>query len=159
MKMIMAVAENFVVGKDNGLPWRQPTDLAFFKEKTMGHDLLMGLNTFQSLPGMLPGRMHHVLSSRGIVVRSPMFMGYKSIEEFFERNEDTENVFVIGGPTLWKQLAHKCNTLYVTLVHGRPDGDVTYMPDMSLWDIQESKEVKASAKDDYDMTFITYKRR
>ena len=136
MKSIMvAVCDNQVIGKDNGLVWHLPADLKYFKETTMGHWVIMGRKTFESFGNPLPGRPHVVIT------RNPDYdaKGHKlagSLHEAFEiaATENENEVFVLGGGEIYKQAIEMVDRMYVTEVHGTFEGDTLFPEiDLSVW--------------------------
>lgn len=120
---IAAMADNRVIGRDGGLPWRLPEDLKFFKETTMGHAILFGRTTFEGIGRPLPGRTNLVLSrswpgQEGVET-------VRSVEELFKRDED--RIFVCGGAEVYRQLFPFCAGLYLTRVLKEVEGD-TVLP-------------------------------
>lgn len=122
--LIAAVAKNRVIGKANDLPWRIPEDMKRFKQLTMGHAILMGRRTFESLRRPLPGRRMLVVSSSSI----PGVESYRSPEEALKAVSQEEWVFVIGGAALFRHFLERCDALYLTLVDQEPEGDVHFPP-------------------------------
>lgn len=116
---------NRVIGLDGKLPWHQPEDLKFFKRTTLGHPILMGRTTWESIGRPLPGRQNIVLS-RTMEPRD----GIDVIREAADLSQvcrDVEKVFVIGGAQVYESLLPKCDELYLTLVSGTHEGD-TFLP-------------------------------
>lgn len=151
ISIITAVAKkNNAIGKDNKLLWHIPADLEYFKKTTLGKPMIMGLNTFKSLPGILPGRTHIVLSPDKIELTGAMVA--TSIEEALEiaAEENTEEVFVIGGGFVYSQFIDIADRLYITLVDGDFEAD-TFFPDYSVFNKVISEEVANSVG--YDITF------
>ena len=135
LSIIVAVAENNVIGKDNQLLWRLSNDLKNFKEITMGHTIIMGRKTFQSLPKVLPGRKHIVLTrDKSFKVESEMVEVFNSLEELLQSLDSQTEYFVVGGGEIYKALMPYCERLYLTKVKEAFQGD-TYFPkiDNSQW--------------------------
>ena len=114
MKAIAAVSQNGVIGKNGDLPWRISGDLQWFKKITMGHVLLMGRKTWESLPKALPGRENWVLS-RTMSPEEGMKV-FRSVEEAKEEL-DGRTLFIIGGGELYSLALADCDELYLTEVH------------------------------------------
>ncbi|NLL69745.1 MAG: dihydrofolate reductase [Epulopiscium sp.] len=159
LSLIVAVADNGVIGKDNGLIWRIPKDLQYFKEKTIGKKIIMGRKTFESFPRLLPGREHIVIT------RDQTYQAPKEVKVIHDLKQVTpyidleEEVFLIGGGELYHQLFHKCNKLYITWVHHEFCGDV-------FFPIEKIKDfVKVASKEELDetsgikITFSIYEKR
>ena len=144
LSIIVAVAENNVIGKDNKLIWHLPADLKRFKEITTGHTIIMGRKTFESLGRVLPNRKH-------VILCNDMEMNVE---------DDTEEHFIIGGATIYKLLMPKANKIYLTLIHEKFDGDV-YFPEISddEWKIVDRTAGITDEKNPYNYEFITYVRK
>jgi len=135
ISIIVAVAENNVIGKDNQLLWRLSNDLKNFKEITMGHTIIMGRKTFQSLPKVLPGRKHIVLTrDKSFKVSDEMVEVFYSLDEMLLSLDSQTEYFVIGGGEIYNILMPYCEKLYLTKVREAFQGD-TYFPkiDNSKW--------------------------
>lgn len=145
ISIIVAVAENFAIGKNNDLLFHLPTDLKRFREITTGNSLIMGRNTLLSLPKWpLPNRRHIVITDR----HDDHFEGCEtvySIEEALEKVKNDKEAFVIGGGMVYRQFYPLAGKLYLTLVHKSYDAD-TYFPEI---DFNEWKEI--SRDDLYDI--------
>jgi len=126
---IAAMATNRVIGKDGGLPWHLPCDLQFFKQTTMGHPVLMGRNTFESIESKLgkplPGRRNIVLSHT-MAPRAGVEV-IRSIAELEKLADLSGPVYLIGGAQLYDQLLPECDELLLTLIQTPYDGD-TFFP-------------------------------
>lgn len=126
LSVIVAIAENLTIGKDNDLLWHIPEDLKRFKRITSGHTIIMGKNTFYSLPRRpLPGRRSVVISD----VPGEMIEGCVmacSIEDAVSKCDPAEESFVIGGASVYRQFLPLANRLYLTRVHKPFDGDVFF---------------------------------
>ncbi|MFC0274356.1 dihydrofolate reductase [Metabacillus herbersteinensis] len=159
ISLLVARDENGVIGNNNQLPWHLPADLAYFKRVTMNHKIIMGRKTFQSIGRILPGRENIVLT------RDPAF-SYQgctvlhSIEEMLQKYEHlNEEIFVIGGAEIFKEVLPHANRLYITEIHHAFEGD-TFFPDINSSEWRAiSKE--AGVKDDrnpYNYEYVVYER-
>ena len=126
MKAIVAMSENRVIGAAGGIPWHLPEDFQFFKRTTLGHAIVMGRKTYESLGKPLPGRKNIVLTTQQLV--TPEVTVIHSIEELSKLNIPSEEIFVIGGAEIYKLLLPACDTLFVTHVHGTVEGDTFFPP-------------------------------
>jgi dihydrofolate reductase len=126
VKAIVAMTRNRVIGKDNRIPWRLPGEQKWFKEITMGHFVLMGRKTFESIGRPLPGRRNLVVSRSGEVEGVEII---RDLEKFDPRPYEMggKELFVIGGAEIYRALLPKCDSIYVTVVKEEFDGD-TYFP-------------------------------
>ena len=130
---IAAMSLNRVIGNRNDIPWHLPEDFKWFKKTTMGHVLLMGRKTFNSIGRPLPGRDTVVLTRNPeSIIGIPTF---NSIEAFEQADEfQNRKVFVCGGAEIYRQTLEKCSDLFLTLVKQKIEGD-TFFPDYeSLFD-------------------------
>ena len=159
ISIIVAIAENLAIGKDNKLLWHISEDLKRFKKLTTGHTLIMGRNTFLSLPnGALPNRRHIVISDQD----GDRFEGCAmaaSIEEAIQLAGSVEECFVIGGGMVYKQFLPLAEKLYLTRVEQRFEAD-TFFPEInfSQWKSLSSERVEAGGKNQYAHTYTEYIR-
>jgi dihydrofolate reductase len=148
IKVIVAVAENGVIGKNNGIPWREPNDLKYFKKMTLGSPIIMGRKTFDSLPGILPGRLHVIVSRT--MIKAPE--GCKLYDNLNKALDAYPDCFVIGGANIYDQVLPIADELYLTEVKGKYEGDTLFpgVPrDYNL--VEEEKEG--------NLTFKMYNRK
>lgn len=122
--LIAAVAANGVIGRDGTLPWHIPSDLRRFKALTMGMPLVMGRKTFESLPGLLPGRRHIVLT------RDPDWAEegaevVRSLEDALNC-ANSPHIAVVGGAEIYRLFLHRADRIELTEVHARPKGDTRF---------------------------------
>lgn len=122
MKAIAAMARNRVIGAEGRIPWHLPEDLKFFKRTTLGHVVLMGRKTYESLGKPLPGRENWVVSRTG------EFPGVKTFRDLseIEPPNDGRELFVIGGAQVYEALLPRCSELYLTLVDQEVGGDAFF---------------------------------
>jgi dihydrofolate reductase len=121
---IVAMSSNRVIGREGKLPWHLPEDLKFFKRTTMGHPILMGRKTFESIGKPLPGRRNIVLSRT-----MPPREGIEVIRDISELTSGTdETIFLIGGAQLFDELLPHCAGAYVTFIEQPYEGDTTLAP-------------------------------
>ena len=126
IKAIVAISENSVIGKNGDLPWKISEDLKWFKKITLGHTLLMGRKTWESLPGALPRRENWVLSST--IKSKPEIKVFKELGDALEAAYD-RTLFIMGGGELYRQTLSICSELYVSEVHRViEDGDAFFPP-------------------------------
>lgn len=131
LSLIVAIAENNVIGKDNKLIWHISEDLKRFKSITSGNTMIMGRKTFESLPGVLPNRKHIIVTrDNKYTVDSDQVSVIHDLDSFIKAHEKSdEEIFVIGGAEIYKQVLPYCNKLYLTKVHNSFEGD-TYFPEI-----------------------------
>ena len=161
LSIIVAVAENNVIGKDNKLIWHLPEDLKRFKQITTGKNIIMGRKTFESLGRVLPNRKHIILCND-----MEMDIDNENVEILDDIskldkyiNSDEEN-FVIGGATIYKLLMPYVNKLYITKINQDFEGDV-YFPEIKEAEWKEISKEKGLKNDEnpYDYEYITYVRK
>ena len=157
--LILARARNGVIGAKGGLPWHLPEDLAFFKRTTMGHPIVMGRKTWESIGRPLPGR-------RGVVVTrdrrysAPGAETVHSLDEAIERCRDAEEIFVIGGAQLYAEALPRADRLYLTRVQVVADGDARFPePDPACWQRTASEPLPAGDPGPLHCVFETWQRR
>ena len=128
IKAIVAMAENRVIGNAGTIPWHLPEDFKFFKATTMGHAILMGRKTYESIGKPLPGRENIVLSRT--MPETPGVTIIRSLDELkeLENKLDGRDLFVIGGEEIYRLLLSKVQELYVTKVPRQIEGD-THFPE------------------------------
>jgi dihydrofolate reductase len=143
--MIVACDRNGAIGKDGDLPWKQSTDLQHFKQVTMGSNLIMGRKTWDSLPGMLPGRTHYVLS-RGEV---------EGVEVIALDTALEMEGWVIGGGEIYELFLPHVEELHRTIIDARVSDADTHFPDITDlgFTLKQEKHVPAGENDQYDMVF------
>lgn len=164
LSAIVAMAENRIIGKDNTLIWHLPDDLKHFKATTMGKPIIMGRKSFESLPGMLPGRPHIVISRSQILAHeSDQFHGVQSIEDAIELAStlNDEEILITGGGEIYTQTLPMLDKLYLTIVHKDYEGD-THFPKLNWdeWDVTDVVEHEANEeKDNPAFTIMTLERK
>ncbi|MCP4312252.1 MAG: dihydrofolate reductase [Bacteroidetes bacterium] len=159
ISIIVAIAENRAIGKDNKLLWHISEDLKRFKKLTTGHTLIMGRNTFLSLPnGALPNRRHIVISDIADENFDSCEMA-RSIDDAVAMAGESDECFVIGGGMVYAQFLPMASKLYLTQVHHSFDAD-TFFPeiDFSLWEALSSESVEAGERNQYTHTYTEFKR-
>ena len=162
ISIIAAVADNYAIGKSNNLPWYLPADLKHFKELTTGHAVVMGKRTFQSLPkGPLPNRKNIVLTSGMSEGVNEGYYEADSFEDALYLCENEQQVFIIGGATVYEHCLHKANTLYITWVHENFFTADTFFPQINFdeWTEVSREDFEADSKNLYPYTFSVYERK
>ena len=165
LSLIVAMAENYTIGRDNGLPWRLPNDLAYFKRVTMGHPIIMGRKTFESIGRPLPGRTNIVVSRQehwsheGVSVVSSLPAALCMAREKAIQAQLKE-VMLIGGATLYEQALPMAARLYLTQVHASVEGDA-YFPKLNFdeWREKKREDYHADQSNPFDYSFVVYNRR
>ncbi|MCL9816166.1 dihydrofolate reductase [Natronocalculus amylovorans] len=156
--LIAAVAENGVIGADNEMPWHLPEDLTHFKQTTMGHPVIMGRKTYESITsainGPLPGRTNIVLSRSDPTVHDGVIVvdGISTAIDV-AREHDDDRIFVIGGATVYEQFLPHADRLVLTELETAYDGDTTFPTwDHTVW-------VEADRDDRDGFSFVEYVRK
>ena len=155
LSLIVAKAKNNVIGKDNQLIWHLPDDLKRFKNLTMGHPIVMGRKTFESLPKVLPGRVHYVLTGNTNYKAPEGVLLFHTVKDLLAALPEGEN-FIIGGEHMYKELLPFADTMYITEIEKDYEGDAYFPPfDLAEWKLVES--VKGEGKILH--RFCTYKKQ
>ena len=159
LTLIVARARNGVIGKDNAIPWRIPGEQAYFKRVTMGHPIIMGRRTWESIGRPLPGR-------RSIVVtRNPAFAApgaevVGSLEAALARCADAPEVFVIGGVELYRLALPRAERLLITEIDHDFDGDTHFpAPDSVQWREVARDHLAPTGERAFSVDFVDYARR
>jgi dihydrofolate reductase len=159
LSLVVAVADNGVIGRDNALPWHLPADLRQFRRITMGHPLLMGRRTHEAIGRPLDGR-HNIVLSRDPCFRAPGCTVVESLEAAMEAARPAAELMVIGGETLYRQTLPLAERIYLTEVHARPEGGARFPAlDEAQWLTQEREERPADQHNPYACTFRRLQRR
>lgn len=161
LSIIVAISDNNVIGKDNALLWHLSGDMQFFKRTTTGHHILMGRKTFESLgKRLLPNRTSIVISrDKSYEVPEGGILA-NSIEDAISKIKNETEAFFIGGEQIYKSALTFADTLYITRVHHKFDGDAFFPEiDPKQWQLVSEEHHSADEKNEYDYTFEEYKRR
>ena len=156
--IIVAAAENNIIGNDNKLIWHLSDDLKRFKELTKGHHVIMGRKTFESMPRALPNRTNIVITRKKDYFAENAIVS-NSLDEAIKLTSDDPQPFIIGGGEIYKIALNISSRIELTRVHHNFDGD-TYFPyiDSKIWREINRTEKKKDDKHKYDYTFITYEK-
>ena len=151
LSLIAAVGRNGVIGAGNAMPWHLPEDFAYFKRTTMGHPMVMGRRTFDSIGRPLPGR-RSIVVTRQDHWSHPGVETAGSLEDALALCGQAEEVFVVGGGEIYRQAMGRADRLLVTEVDLEPVGDVTFPEiDPAVW-----RETSREARDGF--AWVTYTR-
>ncbi len=165
VEMVVAAAENGVIGAGGGMPWRLSTDLKRFRDLTMGRPMVMGRKTFESIGKALPGRTSIVVTrDRHGRRKGQSWQATSSTALELARSVATAtgapSIAIIGGGEIFRLTAPICDRLHLTRVHARPDGDTAFaLPDESEWTQTSRDFVPAGPKDTADTTYEVWERR
>ncbi|WP_461632087.1 dihydrofolate reductase [Labilibaculum euxinus] len=159
VSIIVAVSRNQVIGKDNQLIWKLSADLKRFKALTTGHTIIMGRKTFESIGKPLPNRTSVIITRQADYVAEGCVV-VNSLEEALEKSSDQEEVFIIGGGTIYKEALAKANKIYYTKVHKDFEGD-TFFPvlDLKEWKSVNREDCFPDEKNEVPYSFIDYIRK
>lgn len=161
ISVIVAVAENLAIGKDNHLLWHLSGDMKHFKALTTGHTVVMGRNTYLSINKPLPNRRNIILSR---TLAKDSVPGCEVVSDFEAIKNDPslqdEEIFIMGGGEVYRHLMPMADRLYLTRVHTTLEAD-TFFPniDESVWCKISSEQFPADEKNDFDFDFINYLRK
>jgi dihydrofolate reductase len=158
LSMIVAHANNRVIGKNNDMPWHLPADLAYFKKTTLGKPIIMGRKTYQSIGRPLPGRKNIVISrddnfhAEGVEV-------VNSVDAALALVVDSAEVMVIGGGAIYQHCLASAHRLYITHINADIDGD-THFPeyDLTVWQKVASDIRPMDEKNPYQLDFSVYEK-
>lgn len=158
LSLIVAMAENRTIGKDNALPWRLPADLRRFRRLTTGHSVIMGRRSYESIGRPLPERTNIVVT-RHPGYRADGCLIAHTLEQALSLAQGAREIFVIGGAQIYAQTLKHADRIYLTLVHAQVPGD-TFFPavDMSTWHETEREIHAADDKHTYRYSFVTLER-
>jgi len=160
ISIIVAVSEDWGIGKDNELLWHISEDLKRFKRLTSGKTVIMGKKTWESLPKRpLPGRKNIVLTDKADELIENSVTAY-SLEDALGKCEKSEEIFIIGGGSIYRQFMPIADRLYITHVHKKAPADI-YFPeiDLNIWEITEKEEFKTDGENSIPYTYTIYERK
>jgi len=160
ISIIVAVSEDWGIGKDNELLWHIPEDLKRFKKLTFGHTVIMGKKTWESLPRRpLPGRKNIILTDNPKDCFDCSINAF-SIPDALSKCEKDEEIFIIGGGSVYRQFFPIAERLYITHVHKNAEADVFFPEiDLNVWEVIESEESNASESVNVSYSYLIYERR
>ena len=160
ISIIVAVSEDWGIGKDNELLWHISEDLKRFKRLTSGNTVIMGKRTWESLPVKpLPGRKNIVLTEIQNEIIEGSVTTY-SIEDALSKCDNGEEIFVIGGGSVYRQFMPIADRLYITQVHKTAAADI-YFPeiDLNIWEVIEMKDYHTGGEDGIPYSYLVYERK
>ena len=154
ISIIVAIADNGVIGSSGEmLPWKQAADLKHFRETTMGHPIIMGRRTYETINRSLPGRTNIIIThdpdfnAQGCIVTH-------SLDGAIKAAGDAAEIFITGGANIYQQALAITDKIYLTLVHGSPEGDIHFTFDESQWKQVKIVQKPADAENQFDYDFI-----
>ena len=160
ISLIVAVAENNVIGKDNKLPWHLPADLKYFKQTSAGHPVIMGRGTFESLGKPLPGRTNIIITRQqhykadGCIITDSLETAIA-----FARETGTDEAFILGGGDIFRQSMFLAHRIYLTRIFHNFEGD-TFFPELNAvdWKLISEKLQSPDEKNKYSFSFQVFER-
>lgn len=160
LSLIVAMAQNRAIGLNNTMPWHLPADLKRFKKLTSSHTVIMGRKTFESLPnGPLPNRRNIIISE----TLNPVPSGCEkaeSLNDALRLAEHDEEIFIIGGGSIYEQFLPKADKLYLTIIEADFEAD-TYFPVINFkdWELTEKEVMDNDLQANFVYRFETYERK
>jgi dihydrofolate reductase len=164
ISLIVAVAENGVIGRNGALPWHVPSDLKTFRRLTLGKPVVMGRKTYDSIGKPLPGRDNIVVTrdagfSAGGTERAASVDDALDIARRKATERGVDEIMVIGGAEIFALTLPLADRIYLTRIHARPDGDVTFPePDPGIWREVSRSPLAPDARDDATATLLILER-
>ena len=163
--MIVAMAQNRVIGINNKLPWYLPNDLKYFKQVTMGKPIIMGRKTFESIGKPLPGRTNIIITrntdwqAEGVKVAHSLEQAYQLAEAIAEIDGQNE-LMIIGGDQIYQSSLPDTDRIYLTKVHAEVHGDAWFPEvDWSQWQELGREDYSAEGPNPYNYSFIVLERK
>jgi len=158
VSLIVAASENDVIGQAGDLPWRLSADLQRFKRLTMGHAMIMGRKTFESIGRLLPGRTT-IIVTRQAGYEFPGALIADSISQAIELSASDPSPFITGGAEIYRLAMDHVDRIYLTRIHAEIKGDTRLTGvDWSEWKCIESESHRADDRNQFDFTFEVYER-
>ncbi|HIG64052.1 MAG TPA: type 3 dihydrofolate reductase [Methyloprofundus sp.] len=158
LSLIVAMASNRTIGLDNKMPWHLSADLKKFKKITMGKPIIMGRKTFESIGRPLPGRQN-IIISRNSDYQQPGCLVFNDLDSALTSYADMEEVFVIGGATLYKTTLARADRLYITEIQQEFSGD-TWFPEINQeqWQVVAREDINNDSSVNFCYRFMIYER-
>ena len=163
--IVVAMARNRVIGRDNGMPWRLSSDMKHFKATTMGKPMIMGRKTFQSIGKPLPGR-HTIVVTRDSGFKPEGVETVATLDAAFDAARKAAGemgageIIVAGGGVLYAEAMERADRLYVTHVDAEPDGDTVFPEiDPAVWEAVEERVMPQTERDSAPAQLVVYRRR
>jgi len=158
LSLIVAMASNRTIGIDKKMPWHLSADLQHFKKVTMGCPIIMGRKTFEAIGRPLPGR-DNIIISRNTDYQQTGCLIFNDLEKALEHCKAEDQVFVIGGATLYNATLAHADSLYITQIHQDFSGD-TWFPEINTteWQECEREDITDDSRVNFNYSFICYNR-
>ncbi len=164
LALIVAMAENRVIGRDNQLPWHLPNDLKYFKKMTLGKPIIMGRKTFESIGKPLPGRRNIVVTRQSDWRREGVQVGHTleqavSLAKQIAAAEGNSEMLIIGGAALYRESLPLADRLYMTKIHEAVEGDAFFPPlKKEDWCELSREDYNSDANNPYNYSFVVLQR-
>jgi len=160
ISQIVAASQNNVIGKDGGLPWKMPTDSTYFKEKTLGHHIVMGRRNYEVEGKALPGRVNIVLTrNHDFQINDGIVMQKLENAIEYARKAGEKELFIVVGEEIYKLAMPFTDRVYLTRIHTEVKGDTCYPePDWSDWKEISSEWHKRDTVNPFDYDFLVFER-
>lgn len=161
ISQIIAASLNNVIGKNNALPWKMPTDMAYFKNTTWGHHIVTGRKNYEAEGKALPGRVNIVLT-RSLDYKIPDGIVVQRFDDAvaIAAQVDEEELFVVGGAEIYRLAMPYTDRIYLTRIHSEIDGDTFYPePDWAEWNEISKESHLKDEQNPYDFDFIVFERK
>lgn len=156
IRLVVAYTDNRVIGRNNSMPWHLPADLAHFKRNTLGHPILMGRKTWESLGRALPGRRNLVMT-RDAGLAAEGATCYGNLQDALADCAGEDRVCVIGGEQIFRLALPLADEIVATEIHVDIDGD-TWFPELPAGQWQEVQRLTQPPEQDLNYDFVTYRR-
>ena len=161
LSIIVAAAEDGVIGKDGKMPWRLPAESAYFKATTLGHPVITGRINYEAMGRPLPGRLNVVVTRQTDLAAPQGVKIVHSLQDALALPEVTQadESFVIGGQQIYEQAMPQADKLYLTAVHAKINGDTFFKYDPSQWELEWSAYHLADSANKYAFTLQRFVRK
>lgn len=159
ISLIVAVAENNVIGKNNQLAWHLPADLKLFKNLTTGHHIIMGRKTYESIGKPLPDRIS-VIITRQENYKAEGCIVVKSLQDAIQISKNDEEVFIIGGAEIFREAIPIADKIYLTRIHQSFEGDTFFQElDQNVWEETKRIDFNPDEKNKYPYSFCILEKK
>ena len=162
---ILAASENNIIGMEGDMPWHLPNDLKWFKKNTLDKPMIMGRKTFQSLPGLLPGRTSIILtrdpsfSAKGALIANDVETALELATKDCQ-SRGMDEIMIVGGGEIYKLFLEKTDRFYLTRVHTEIEGDTSFFDlEVTDWAVKSEEKHSADEKNQFDHTFMVLDRK
>lgn len=158
LSLIVAMATNNTIGLNNKMPWHLSADLKKFKKITMGHPIIMGRKTFESIGRALPGRQN-IIISRNPDYQQPGCLVFNTLDKALQSSAEYDEAFIIGGATLYEATLERADRLYITEIKKEFSGD-TWFPSINKkqWQEVAREDISDDSSVNFNYSFIVYER-